>query len=555
MSDLERIREIPSREFNEDAITDRWSKPFSRVDRPVTKLFPLQLAVLDALFEQRDTQRGAIGNLPLGSGKTLVSLLAASVVDCDRPLLIIKAPMRDQLARDIKFWHDRVKFTTPEIVTYSELSSQRLRNILWDLQPDFIVCDEAQSLKNNAAACTRRFIEYVTKSNPRVLALSATMISKSIMDMYNMVTITLRDWSPYPSDEPLKAALAAVEDPEVAESAQDRVLHAVYKKVVGMPFSDRFRKTPNVIFSAKSSCDAPIFYTRTKVKRPQLIDDVYLKVEKDWQLPSEDATVSASAVAGGITDATSYALALRTTSWGFYYETVGLTPELRAARKVWSALSRAAISYKKFSGVDTDGLLRKACIDRPETLDKVIVDAYYDLMALDHQRKDLQFFTKWVDDALIQRMIDRANEYVKAGRSVIVWYYSRGVGEKFKELGFPAYGAGEEIDGSNRAVAASIKVHGTGKNLQHDYDANIIMQCPSSGATLDQLIGRTHRTGQKADNVLVEFMEPSFIFGRAFDTAIETGRLIDRVQASQQKTALMTYCNKIPLTKADLDDN
>jgi hypothetical protein len=43
--------------------------------------------------------------------------------------------------------------------------------------------------------------------------------------------------------------------------------------------------------------------------------------------------------------------------------------------------------------------------------------------------------------------------------------------------------------------------HGTGKNLQH-YDEQFFLQFPRQADTLEQVLGRTHRNGQQADEML-----------------------------------------------------
>ena len=73
---------------------------------------------------------------------------------------------------------------------------------------------------------------------------------------------------------------------------------------------------------------------------------------------------------------------------------------------------------------------------------------------------------------------------------------------------FPFYGAGDVAaagilqENGKRTVVASIKAHGTGRNLQA-FCRNLVANPPSDGATWEQLLGRTHRQGQEADEVTV----------------------------------------------------
>jgi hypothetical protein len=69
----------------------------------------------------------------------------------------------------------------------------------------------------------------------------------------------------------------------------------------------------------------------------------------------------------------------------------------------------------------------------------------------------------------------------------------------------PYFGAGDDrILTYKGPCAASIRSHGTGKNLQA-WNRALITCLPSSGATLEQLLARHHRVGQEADIVHVEF--------------------------------------------------
>ena len=68
------------------------------------------------------------------------------------------------------------------------------------------------------------------------------------------------------------------------------------------------------------------------------------------------------------------------------------------------------------------------------------------------------------------------------------------------------------------AVCASPRAHGTGKNLQQ-FARNLVANPPSDGATWEQLIGRTHRQGQEADEVTVEVYRHTAPFLEAVEKA------------------------------------
>ncbi len=61
--------------------------------------------------------------------------------------------------------------------------------------------------------------------------------------------------------------------------------------------------------------------------------------------------------------------------------------------------------------------------------------------------------------------------------------------------------ASADIADASGPIIASIASHGTGKNLQHQWSDNLVTAVPASGLTWEQMLGRTHRQGQKADEV------------------------------------------------------
>jgi hypothetical protein len=56
-----------------------------------------------------------------------------------------------------------------------------------------------------------------------------------------------------------------------------------------------------------------------------------------------------------------------------------------------------------------------------------------------------------------------------------------------------------------RAIIASVQANSTGRNLQM-FSTNLITSCSPSAAAIEQLIGRTHRDGQEADEVTVDVL-------------------------------------------------
>jgi hypothetical protein len=123
----------------------------------------------------------------------------------------------------------------------------------------------------------------------------------------------------------------------------------------------------------------------------------------------------------------------------------------------------------------------------------------------------------------------------------IVWYEHTAVGERLRQMGAQVYGAGQAaakaIINAKGPIAASILAHGTGKNLQA-WDNNLVLSCPSSGATWQQLIARTHRPGQMSDEVNCDVLLHTRELKEAWDKALDIAEYLQDSTGDSQKLLL-----------------
>ena len=94
----------------------------------------------------------------------------------------------------------------------------------------------------------------------------------------------------------------------------------------------------------------------------------------------------------------------------------------------------------------------------------------------------------------------------------IVWTEHSLFAERLsRETGHPYFGPegldaqGGPIEGAHGPVIASVQANGTGRNLQR-WHRNLITAPSPLAATWEQLLGRTHREGQAADDVEVDVL-------------------------------------------------
>ncbi len=147
---------------------------------------------------------------------------------------------------------------------------------------------------------------------------------------------------------------------------------------------------------------------------------------------------------------------------------------------------------------------------------------------------------KWVDPFLVNATI----AWGKANKGVI-WTEHKEFGRKVAAgLGLPFYDGGgkdPELDEKgDRPVVCSIRANNEGSNLQGLFFKNLVVHPPSAGLLWEQLLGRTHRQGQRAETVLVDVFLHTAEFRRAFDTACQRALYIQTTNRTPQKLCLAT---------------
>jgi hypothetical protein len=121
----------------------------------------------------------------------------------------------------------------------------------------------------------------------------------------------------------------------------------------------------------------------------------------------------------------------------------------------------------------------------------------------------------------------------------IVWVEYPEFGTRLAKMtSLPYYGGGvrasEEIlreDGS-RSIIASAKAHGTGKNLQcfkRNWMASI-----SDAALTEQIAGRSHRSGQTADEVEFWFCQPTSEFRESLGEMKKRAEFLHQLEGPQR---------------------
>lgn len=609
-------------------------------------------------FRMFGTQVGAVlaydlyggGFFPIGVGwgKTLISLMIANRAyergESERSMLFVPSGVYDQLTKtDIQWARKRVGLSVPfhllggrglddrrrmaasrrngcYILPYSLLSTRDSEALLGgDRQnpppnkpaidgicPDLLILDEAHNVKNPKAARTQRLRRYMHARQPRLVALSGTITTKSINDYHHLISMALRALCPLPQSEALATNWSYVLDPEKpggdygnrsASGSKTGPLtplvdwareHFPDEEIPsGIPgfrkaYKLRLTSTPGVVATGDAEigvsltiCNSPVPKHKEHEGWPRL-KELMDQVEDLWLTPSGDEIEHGFHKWRYLNELTA----------GFYYKLrwpeieelmrkglsedeaetyLALALEHHEARQEFARALRKWIEYRGHPGMDTP-LLVTANMGQHQDRDvgKALYTAWRTMkdMEFDGMPERISEPVR-ICDYKIMHAVEWAQKLLKSTKGKqggIVWVHHKEPGawlyEELVKAGVPAVYCPSESQkkGSNelirdpanadKIIVASMTGHGTGKNLQH-FEHQMFLQFPRQADTLEQVLGRTHRNGQMADD-----LEPSTCNTTDFDHQNMWACLIDSLYIHQttgtrQKAIYASY-NPLP---------
>ena len=557
--DLQRILTIPRRPGNfEDMISDEeWEALNGELRRPEGTMH-LKKVQAASLIEARENG-GLFGGLGVGAGKTLLSLLLPVVMGAKECVLMVPPALKSKLF-DIdlpgleghwklpNFHGYKTYFPdadcTVYVVTYSQLSTAKSQDILDVLKPDLIICDEAHSVKDPGATRTKRFLRFF-RANPRtrLCVLSGTMTQRSIKDFAHLARFSLKGNAPVPAAWPVleewAAALDAMDDDARADPGALRVF-CQGDEDVRAAYSRRLRETPGVVIASADRPPASLIVNRLGAKVPQPVAQALDDLRTDWVTPGGEQ----------IGDALAFSRAARQMAAGFYLRWVWPESVEDDLREAWLE-SRAAWHREvrdMLKGEGTPGM------DSPYLLEKAVRDGRWKSWYLDEWREaDAEFrrITKmkeppteavWIDDYLV-------HEAVKWGKKNvgIIWYEHPTFGEAVAEAGgWEFFGAGKkaaeaiQVHNGKKTIVAGVRTQGEGKNLPM-FHKNLVTTPSSNPRIWEQLLGRTHRYGQKADEVVVDVFLHTVEMEAAMMKAIRDTEYGEELESTEKKLGYCTF--------------
>lgn len=547
-----RVKALPRREllfsYDDGGVQD--VTPLFRKEGGTMRFRPIQSA---ALIEAAKSD-GLFAPMSVGAGKTLVTLALPEAMDSKNAVLLVPARLKKQLGYEIEKYEEHFYLPTDRItvVSFHELSSAKKQHILDESGADLVVVDEAHSLRHRSSARTKRFLRFA-KERPecRFAFLSGTMTTRSITDYAHLIELALRKNSPLPGGYREVQDWAGAIDVKPKYVMMPGALKELCEKdeEVRDGYRRRMIETPGVVATSEDEVGASLIFRKLKAPIPGVVEQHLHEIRKNWSLAGEE-----------FDSAISLHRALRQVACGFYYEWIwpGGIPDYDwlDARAAWHKEVREKLKRAK-KGMDSPLLVAQAAErfsqwEREGAEGSPPANSFRseNWDAWKEQKEAKPEFnptppkrTVWIDNFLAHESIIWARKRQKESTPAIIWYEHKALGEEIVRLGgFPHYGAGvDSSQAKEPVIVCSMRAQGTGMNLQH-YSHNLFTSLPPNGAIVEQVTGRTHRMGQEADIVWVDWFGHTPEAEDAFVAAKEDAEYIEKSFGQPQK---LVYATKI----------
>lgn len=440
------------------------------------------------------------------------------------------------------------------VVPYSMVSTTDGYETLMRIGASVVICDEAHNLKNRRAARTRRFLSYLehTETQPRGAVLSGTLTSKSLGDYHHLARWVLGDACPLPMAAQTAMDWANILDAEASPARADLLLPLITwaQRTFGEVIEDnvdgyrrayqlRFTNSPGVVSTGDRqigtslvivSVAPPVENTpqRSELRRLQK------QVTDTWLTPNGDE----------IDHAIHKFRWLYELSAGFYnrlYWPSGeqlkeahpnTYPDERsallaltkakdhlAASSAFAKALRTWFQNDHVPGLDTPLLVtRELAQHGAKRLPSRLFDLWKEMHSLEWEGMP----ERWKQAVRVcDYKVQAAVTWAKKHKQGLIWYANRDVGKWLAEelsksftnvLHCPAgetYNAAiTDPENRHKLIVASWRAHGEGKNIQH-HQNNLVVQWPRGHLPAEQMIGRTHRVGQEADEIVIHRLQDS----------------------------------------------
>lgn len=501
-------------------------------ERPPLALRPVQAVLLWEFYQLR----GAVGQIPVGGGKSLATFLAAFLISALRPVLFLPANLVDDTWTKFEVYDRYWKRPNPlpNVLSFSALTQRKNVELLFDLNPDCLMGDECDKAKDERRSTRKRIDQYLGHVNGvapdgRLIIncasmwLSGTGTRLSIADDAHFATWALGPRAPTPkADKNLQEwSMALDEERKVGEGRLWPGELMRFADMFGVPLVDpdlpmigqleraregyrkRFSATPGIIVYDASECTQPLTIDFVRPPEDEKLEQAFSHFRNTFETP--DGILMADPLARDRHEGQ--------LGCGFFYYWAPRPPaKWLAARYDWNCFVRDEIdatAHVARGGLHTEMAVAQAFPDNEYLLRWREVKGLFDPL----KNTQVQF----ISYSVVQFAAQQGLAAEQAGAPAICWVKHQAFAQALAQLtGWRYYGeGGEQVDSYGRTVKdatiermlrdyvgrqpppviLSIDSNMRGRNLQA-YCNNLNVGWEQAGPRAEQRLGRTHRSGQ-----------------------------------------------------------
>lgn len=475
------------------------------------------------------------------------------------------------------------------VFPYSLLSAMDAVPVLQAIGPQLVIADEAHNLANPTAGRTKVLLSVLKETKARLVAMSASITSKHISDYHHLATHALGHLSPLPRSNSMAFFWGQMIDSDACEPSGHAIklmrpllewaarLHPEEKfrpdqtESYRRAYKHRFTTAPGVVASGEEEISVSLRLENIEpaphgARLQELMDGV----EENYETPQGEP----------IDHALHKFKWLYELSHGFFNSLVWPTPEqlmqkrrvsleeakdlLRRARAHLACQQEYHKLLRAFFDTNDDPTLAtprqvglNISLHGGRDVGDPLAAAWRAMHGADFPgRPEREQVAVRVDDYKVRRAVEWAREF-KHG---LVWVHNlelalwtveamaeagldplhapAGANDLIEDVGDPGRGGK-----GDRLVVASMPSHNEGRNLQA-FQNQLYLQWPRPARIAEQSLGRTHRNGQKADELVVHTM-----LHTEFDHQMRAACLNEAVYVQQTTSARqkILYCDYEPM--------
>lgn len=370
----------------------------------------------------------------------------------------------------------------------------------------------------------------------KVVALSGTMIKHSLEDYAHLVHHSLKENAPVPRDRGELMEWAEVLDERTSicrvdpgalldlATPEEKANNSRFV-AARLGYQRRLLETPGVVSASGAQVACSLYINAVNYDLTRTSESNFRKLREEWKTPDDWELVQA-------VDVWRHA---RELAAGFHYVWDPRPPQIWLERRQdWSKFVRETLSKSRH-------------LDSPKQVEIEVEAGRLRDGGLLARWKEVEKTFKpntvpqWHDDSALQFCLEWGRK-----RPGIIWtdhsYFGRELARRggwdyFGREGINAAGVPIDLAKAShvgKTIVASRQSNGTGRNLQA-WSRNLVVSPPGGSDELEQLIARTHRPGQTADEVEVDLVFACAEHVQAWRNAVEGARMVQQTLGQDQK--------------------